>query len=217
MRPASHPFPFLRWGALLWMLVWLPAYLHTWGWANLLRLCDVAVFLSVAGIWFGSRLLLSSQAVGCILPGIFWLLDVGARLSTGHFLLGGTEYMFDSHYPLWVRLLSTFHLFLPLILLYTIHKTGYDPRAFAQQSGIAAILLVVSRFLAADLNVNYVYRDPLWHRAWGPAPLHVFLILFTIIALIYFPTHVALKRVFYRISHAPVGEKVGDQLQPMRG
>lgn len=216
MPPASHPFPLLRWFALLWMLVWLPAYWHTWGWTNLLHLCDVAVFLSAAGIWFGNRLLLSSQAVGCVAPGIFWVLDVGARLTTGRFLLGGTEYMFDARYPLTVRLLSTFHLFLPVILLYAVHKVGYDRRAFALQSAIAGILLIVSRFLSADLNVNYAYRDPLWHHAWAPALLHVLIILLGIIAVIYLPTHIALRRLFSKTRFASQSEKVSDQLQAIR-
>jgi hypothetical protein len=216
MGPASHPFPLLRWWGVLWMLVWLPAYVHTWGWANLLHLCDVAVFLSVAGIWFGSRLLLASQAVGCVVPGIFWVLDVSARLLTGGFLLGGTEYMFDPRYPLAVRLLSTFHVFLPLILLYAVHKVGYDRRAFALQSAIATVLLVASRFLSADLNMNYAYRDAVWHHAWAPGPLHVFIMLLAIIAAIYLPTHIALKRLFSKTRFAPESEKVSDHLQAIR-
>ncbi len=31
-------------------------------------------------------------------------------LSDGSYLLGGTEYFFDAHYPLWVRLFSLFHV-----------------------------------------------------------------------------------------------------------
>jgi len=216
MRSATHPFPVLRWCALVWMLVWLPAYVHTWGWANLLHLCDVAVFLSAAGVWLGNRLLLSSQALGCIAPGIFWLVDVGGRLATGRFPLGGTAYMFDPRYPLGVRLLPTFHLFLPLLLLYAVRKVGYDRRAFALQSGIAASLLIVSRFLSADLNVNYAYRDPLWHHAWAPAPLHVFLILLAILGAIYLPTHIILRLVWSKIPFAE-NEKVSERLQAVRG
>lgn len=211
-----HPFPLLRWWAVLWMLVWLPAYVHTWGWTNLLHLCDVAVFLSAAGIWFGNRLLLSSQAVGCAIPGILWALDVGARLLAGRFLLGGTEYMFDARYPLAVRLLSTFHLFLPIILLYAVHKVGYDHRAFALQSAIAGILLAVSRFLSADLNMNYAYRDAVWHHAWAPAPVHVFIVLLAIVAGIYLPTHLALKHLYSKTRFASQSEQASDQLQAIR-
>ena len=199
MSPARHPFPVLRWCVLLWMLVWFPAYFHYWGWANLLHLCDVAVILSFLGIWFGNSLLLSSQAVGSLVPGIFWVADVGARLITGHFLVGGTEYMWDGRYPLWLRLLSTFHVVLPVLLLYALRKVGYDPRGFWLQSGIAIFLLIFSRFLSADMNMNYVYRDPVWHHTWAPAPLHIAITLGAIVLLIYFPTHVLLHRTYRRI------------------
>ena len=106
-------FPVLRWFSLLWMVVWFPAYFRVWGWANLLHLCDVAVILAFLGIWLANPLLLSSQAVSSLAAGLFWILDVGWRLVTGRFLIGGTDYMWDSRYPLWVRLLSTFHIGLP--------------------------------------------------------------------------------------------------------
>lgn len=198
MSPARHPFPVLRWLALVWMAVWFPAYFYYWGWANLLHLCDVAVILSFLGVWFGDSLLLSSQAVGCILPGIFWVADVGTRLAMGHFLVGGTEYMWDGRYPLWVRLLSTFHVALPVALLYALRRVGYDARGFVLQSGIAGFLLILSRFLPVDLNMNYAYRDPVWHHAWAPGPLHLALTLLGIVVVIYWPIHVLLRRLFPR-------------------
>lgn len=190
-------FPVLRWFSLLWMLVWLPAYFRVWGWANLLHLCDVAVILSFAGIWLASPLLLSSQAVGSVAAGVLWTMDVGWRLATGRFLVGGTEYMWDAHYPLWVRLLSTFHIGLPLLLLWTLRRVGYDRRGLALQAAIAAILLIASRFLPSSLNMNYAYSDPLFHRTWGPAPSHLAIIFIPMVVAIYWPTHVLLARVFH--------------------
>src|SRR5271167_966502 len=166
MSLGSNTFPALRWVSLLWMAVWFPAYFHFWGWANLLHLCDVAVILSFVGIWLAHPLLLSSQAVSSLAAGIFWILDVGWRLATGRLLVGGTEYMWDTRYPLWVRLLSTFHIGLPLVLLYTLRKVGYDKRALVLQSAIAAILLIAGRFLSADTNMNYAHRDPVLQRSW---------------------------------------------------
>src|SRR5690348_4745527 len=196
MLPSPHPFPILRWFSLAWMLVWFPAYFRVWGWANLLHLCDVAVILTFVGIWFANPLLLSSQAVGSLAAGIFWITDVGWRLATGRFLIGGTEYMWDARYPLWVRLLSTFHVGLPLVLLWTLHRVGYDRRALGLQAAIAAVLLISSRFFSAELNMNYAYRDPVFHRAWGPAPAHLAMILIPLVALIYWPTHWLLSALF---------------------
>ena len=196
MAPAANTFPILRWFSLAWMLVWLPAYFRVWGWANLLHLCDVCVILSFLGIWWANSLLLSSQAVAALAAGLFWAADVGWRLATGRYLVGGTDYMWDARYPLWVRLLSTFHIGLPLVLLWTLRKVGYDRRALALQAAIAAFLLIVSRFLSPELNMNYAYRDPLLHRSWGPAPVHLAVIFIPLVALIYWPTHVLLSWMF---------------------
>ena len=196
MSPGPLTFPVLRWFALVWMVVWLPAYSRVWGWANLLHLCDVAVILTFVGIWLANPLLLSSQAVGSLAAGFFWILDAGWRMTTGRFLVGGTDYMWDARYPLWVRLLSTFHVGLPLLLLGTLRKVGYDRRALGLEAAIAAVLLIISRFLSAGLNMNYAYRDPLFHRAWGPAPAHLATIFVPLVALIYWPTHLLLRWVF---------------------
>jgi hypothetical protein len=203
MSLGSATFPVLRWFSLLWMVVWLPAYFRVWGWANLLHLCDVAVILTFAGIWLANPLLLSSQAVNSLAAGFLWVLDVAWRMTTGRFLLGGTEYMWDTRYPLWVRLLSTFHIGLPLVLLWTLRKVGYDRRALALQTAIAAVLLLLSRLLSAELNMNYAYRDPLFHRAWGPPPGHLAMIFIPLVALIYWPTHLLLRWLFQAPAALP--------------
>jgi len=183
------------------MVVWFPAYFRYWGWANLLHLCDVAVILSFIGIWWANPLLLSSQAVSSLAPGLFWILDVGWRLATGRFLIGGTDYMWDARYPLWVRLLSSFHVGLPLVLVWTLRRVGYDRRALALQATIAAVLLIVSRFLSAEINMNYAYRDPVFHRAWGSAATHFAVIFSSLVSLIYWPTHLLLS-LFFRSTVA---------------
>jgi hypothetical protein len=202
MSVGTAAFPVLRWVGLLWVVVWLPAYMRVWGWANLLHLCDVAVILGCAGLWWGSSLLISSQAVGILIPGIAWGLDVGCRLLTGRFLLGGTTYMWDSRAPLWVRLLSTFHLGLPLALLWAMRKVGYDHRALALQSAIAAALILAARFLPASLNVNYAYQDPFYHRPWGPAPLHLAGMIVGTVLVLYWPAHLFLGWLFPAASAA---------------
>jgi hypothetical protein len=141
-------------------------------------------------------LLISSQVVSSFAPGIFWALDVGWRLTTGRFLVGGTGYMWDTRYPVWVRLLSSFHIGLPVAMFWAMRKVGYDRRALALQAAIAAALFIVARFLPAELNVNYVFRDPVFHRAWGPAPVHLTVVYFGAVVLLYWPTHLLLRWLF---------------------
>jgi hypothetical protein len=189
MAPA---FPRLRWAGLLWVVVWVPAYWRVWGWPNFLHLCDIAVILTCIGLWRGSAVLLSSQAISSILPDLLWCLDAGGRLLFSRHLFGGTEYMWDARFPLGVRLLSLFHIFVPVLLVWSLGRVGYDRRSWLLQSAIATVLLVVSRFFDPALNINYAFRDPLLNRSWGPAPAHLALMLIGLIAVFYWPTHVAL-------------------------
>ena len=189
-------FPVMRWVVLAWFAVWLPAYWHYWGWRNFLQLCDVAVFLAVAGFWLRSSLLLSSQAVSFPVIALIWTADVVWRLLTGGHLIGGTEYLWDAQYPLWLRLLSFYHVALPLLLLWSLRRVGYDARGWKLQAAIAAAAMIAAAVLAPGLNYNMVERDPLLGRTWGPAPLHIAFIWIVLTAVVYFPTHLMLKRIF---------------------
>jgi len=170
-------FPVLRWVGLLWLAVWIPITAKNYGWVNFLHECDIAVILTVIGLWYSNALLLSSQAVGILVPDILWCVDVGWRLLSGHNWIGGTEYMWDSHFPLYVRLLSLFHVALPIVLIYAVARVGYDRRGMWLEMGIFAALLAASRFAPAALNINFAFLDPILHRAWGSAPEHFALIM----------------------------------------
>jgi hypothetical protein len=187
-----------RWAALLWLAVWIPAYAATWGWRNFLAFCDVAVFLTCVGLLTGSALLLSSQALAIIPAGILWAADVIARLATGRHLFGGTEYMWDARVPLPVRLLSLFHLVLPVVVVLALRRTGYHRRALALQIAMTAPLLVAARLLTPEKNLNFSFFDPLLHRQWGPAPLHLAAMLVGIAVVTYLPAHLVLRRVLRR-------------------
>jgi len=184
----------IRWGGVVWLVIWAPSYWRTWGPVNFLHLCDIAVFLTCIGLWRSDSLLLSSQAVGSILADAMWCLDAGGRLFFGRHLFGGTEYLWDAHYSLFSRMLSLFHVFLPFLLLWLVWQAGYDRRGWKLQAGITAALLIVSRFINPALNLNYAFSDPLFHRAWGPAPVHLLAILLGIVVLFYLPTHLLLAK-----------------------
>jgi hypothetical protein len=187
----------LKWSALFWLFLWVPTYWHTWGAANFLHLCDVAVILTCIGLWTNNSLLVSSQAVSSLLIDIVWAADATWTFLTGRHLIGGTEYLFDAHFPLWVRLLSLFHVVMPFLLLWALHRLGYDRRGWRTQCGIAVPVLVAARFAARPpTNINYVYTDPFFHRAWGPAPLHLFAVLLFLTFVVYLPTHLVLQHLF---------------------
>ncbi len=194
---SSHVnFPVLRWFALAWLAIWIPAYWRVWGWQNFLHLCDIAVILSCAGIIFGNRLLISSQALATLVAGIVWGLDAGWRVVFHHHLIGGTEYLWDASKPLWVRLLSLFHVALPILLVALCARIGYDRRALALQSAITLGLMGISRWMGAAYNLNYTFLDPVLRRALGPAPLHFAIIFACAVLLFCLPAHVVLAWMF---------------------
>lgn len=203
----SGRFPtWIRWGALCWLLIWIPAYWHTWGLANFLHLCDIAVVLTCIGLSSNSALLLSSQAVSSLLIDTAWAADAMARFLSGRHLIGGTEYLFDTSFPLWVRMLSLFHIGMPFLLLGALKRVGYDRRGWILQCAIAIPVVVLARLAATPkTNINFVYSDPFFHRIWGPAPLHILAVLVFLAFFVYLPTHLLLCR----FPPAPDGETRG--------
>lgn len=193
MKPAV--FPIARWVALAWLAIWVPAYWVTWGPQNFLLFCDLAVFLTCAGLWWGNSLLLSSQAVA-VAFNLVWILDLGWGAVFGTHPFGGTEYMWDARFPLWVRLLSFFHIALPMVQFWALRRTGYDARGWKLQSGIMFAVMAVCLLLRPEKNLNYIYSEPLFNRTWGPAPVHILAVGAFIILVFYLPTHALLSKLF---------------------
>ena len=103
--------------------------------------------------------------------------------------------MWEARYPLWVRLLSLFHLALPVLQLWALRRLGYDRRALALQSVLGLGLIAAGRALSPEVNVNYAWSDPFFHRSWGPALSHVAVIFAGLLAVVYLPTHALLTRL----------------------
>ena len=59
----------------VFMAVSVPTSWYEYGPTNLLYLCNVALFLTLIGMWTGSSLLISMAAVGVIIPQGLWIAD----------------------------------------------------------------------------------------------------------------------------------------------
>jgi hypothetical protein len=196
---SEAPFPLgVRLAAAAWLAVFVGAYWATYGPANFLHICDVAVILTCVGLMRGSSLLLSSQALASLMVDLAWDLDLAWRAATGRHLVGGTEYMWESRFPLAVRLLSCFHVFWPLLLLWALRRVGYDRRALPVQTVLTAILLVASYFVLPQVNINFARANPFTGTPWGPPPVHLALSLLALVAVVYWPTHRLLNHFFPR-------------------
>jgi hypothetical protein len=154
----------------------------------------VAVVLGCLGLCLANPLLIATQALAALMAGLLWGTDVAARLLTGKHLFGGTEYMWDARVPLAVRLMSLFHLLLPVVLVAALRRTGYQRRALAVQVALTVPLVLISRVLASGKNLNYAFADPVLHKQWGPVPVHLFAVVVGISVIVYWPAHLAFSR-----------------------
>ena len=192
--PGPRAFPTTRWFALCWLAVWTAAYARGYPLANFLQLCDLAVILTCVGLWLGSPLLVSMPALSSLLIDLAWDLDIVWRAATGGHLVGGTEYMWDAKIPLWLRLFSLFHVAWPPLVWWALRGMGYDRRALAAQTALAVAMLALSRVAMPEANINFAHREPFVGRSWGPAPVHILLTVAGLFVLVYWPTHLVLKR-----------------------
>jgi len=193
-RPANSRIPlWLKVAWTIWLLAWAPIYWRQYGAQNFLYFCDVGNFLIAIGLWTESRLVVSWQAVGLLVFQTLYALDlIGAALS-GHHIIGGTEYMFDPKISLFVRLLGLYHLVVPPLLLWAVRHLGYDPKAFKWQTLTAWTVVLINFFWRPEYNVN-------WARGLGheqhlvPPWLYLIIYLIVVPVVVYWPTHLALKR-----------------------
>ena len=184
----------LKIGWTVWLLVWAPLYWRQYGAQNFLYFCDIGNILIGVGLWLESALIFSWVACGVLLFQTLYVIDLLGRVLTGHHLIGGTEYMFDPHLNLAVRLLSLFHVVTPPLLLWLIYRLGYDPRGWKIQALMTWMVVPVNYFWRPEQNVNWArglfYREQ--HFVPGFVYLVAYLLVITI--LVYWPTHFLLAR-----------------------
>ncbi len=188
----------LKIGYTLYACFLVPAYLQQHGPANFLWFSDIALLMMVLALWFESRLFASMMAVAVFLPELVWNIDFFFRLITGVELFGFNSYMFDSHIPLLIRGLSIFHTVLPALLIWTLHRIGYDKRALIWQTALAAIVLPLSYLTTnrAD-NVNLVHGLGETPQSLLPAPLFILVLLLLLFFAVYLPTHFVFNQLFH--------------------
>lgn len=190
-------------GFTAFMAVLVPVYWANYGPTNFLYFCDVALFLTLAAVWTESALLASMAAVGIVLPQLVWVADFVAGLG-GVKLLGMTAYMFDEKRSFFLRGLSLFHGWLPFLLIFLVKRLGYDKRAFPAWWTLAwALILFCFTFMpgptpnpgAEPVNINYVHgMSDTEAQSWMPPLAWLATLMAGLPALLYFPTHLALKR-----------------------
>ena len=187
----------LKVGYTIFVCALVPIYWREYGPANFLWFSDVALLALVPALWPENALLVSMLAISVVFFEALWNLDFFFRLATGKSLIGLSAYMFDPGIPLFIRGLSSFHIVLPLLLLWMVHRLGYDHRAFLWQTIVALVVLPLSyRVSNAQENVNWVYGLGENRQRILPAPLFLILLMLLFPLAVYLPTHLLFDRIF---------------------
>jgi hypothetical protein len=181
----------------------VPVYWYNYGPTNFLYFCDVALLLALPGIWLESSLLISMGAVGIAAIQTVWIADFLANL-IGAPILGVTDYMFESHRSLFLRGLSLFHIWLPILLVILVWRIGYDPRAFWAWSALSCVVLLICFFFmpppnpnpgSTPVNINYVWgfsdRHP---QTWMSPKIWIAGLILALPIVAYAPAHFLFMR-----------------------
>ena len=180
------------WLKVFWtagVIVWVPVYWREYGLQNFLFFCDLGNIFIAVGLWLESPLIFSWQATGLLFFQTLFTIDLAAALASRRHLIGGTEYMFDPHIPLWIRLLSLFHVVTPPLLLWAIWRLGYDRRGWKLQTLTAWIVVPINYLWRPQYDVNWA-RGPFFQQQHAvPGLVYLFGYLIIVPAVVYFPTH----------------------------
>jgi hypothetical protein len=181
----------------------VPVYWMNYGPTNFLYFCDMALIVTLVGMWLESPLFVSMPTVGILAPQILWVVDFGLNLG-GYRLTGMTDYMFNGATPLLLRGLSLFHGWLPFLLVYLVWRLGYDGRALPAWTMLAwALMLISYLFLPGPrpdagltpVNVDYVFGpSDAAPQDWMSEWVWLALLMLGLPLAMFAPVHVAMKR-----------------------
>lgn len=179
------------------VLALIPIYWKQWGPANFLWFSDIALFVSLVAIWLESQLLASMMAVGVLLPELYWNLELLIRLLTGYRLAGLTDYMWNRKYPLYLRLLSLFHVVLPIILILMMVRFGYQALALYYQTMLAWVILFLTyKLTPPSANINWAFGPGSNPQTKIPSKYYILLVMLLYPLVLFLPTHFLLKFLF---------------------
>lgn len=175
----------------------VPIYWRQYGPANFLWFSDIALLVLVPALWLENELLVSMMAIAVVFFEALWNVDFFVRLLTGKSLISLSAYMFDPTISLFIRSLSCFHIVLPLLLLWMLHRLGYDQRALLWETVLALLVLPMSYLVSnPQENVNWVYGLGQKPQMILPGPLFVILLMLLFPLVVYLPTHLLFARIF---------------------
>ncbi len=175
----------------VFLCVLVPVYWRGYGPANFLWVCDIALFVTLVALWRESALLNSMMFIGVFPIEVAWTIDLFA----GSRLFGMAYYMFEPERPLFLRGLSLFHIFMPILFLYLLRRLGYDRGALRYQVVLIWLVLPATYLLTepAD-NINLVYGFGRSAQTAWPPLLYLAVEMAMAPLLVCVPMHMLLRR-----------------------
>lgn len=187
----------LKLGYSAGLAIILATYWRKYGPQNFLWFSDIALIVTAVALWREDAFLASMMAVGVLLPELLWNVDFFARLLLRARLVGLSGYMFERGRPLFLRLLSLFHVVLPALLLWLVATLGYDERAWIAQVLLAWVVLPLTHAVTdPDRNINWVFGPGENPQHKLPARVYLALVMLAFPLLVFLPTHLALRILF---------------------
>jgi hypothetical protein len=201
---------------MLFVVVFVVVHWHYDNLINFLWLSDIGMFGAVAALWLRSRLLASMMLLATALTdGFGWSLDFILGFLVGWHPLNATTYMFDPRVPPIVRALSLFHLLVPAMLVWMVHRLGYDRRALGAQTAFTVILFWVSHAVTNPTrNINWVF-GPGQPQSYVPGWLYLVAMMTAFPVMCYVPVHLILIALRWDRRGAPPPARAGDPSEAM--
>lgn len=113
----------------IFIAILIPVYWQNYGSTNFLWISDISLFLTFFALWLESSLLFSIALIMAFPVELAWNIDFFYQLFTGKTIIDFASYMFDAKYSLFLRCLSLFHIFMPIVWIRYISKLKYNKKA----------------------------------------------------------------------------------------
>lgn len=181
----------------VWLIV--SQYWRSYGLQNFLWMSDIGFFLTLPALWLESPLLMSICSVAFLIPEIVWNLDFFIALLGNRSITGISDYMFHTKYPLFLRLLSLFHVALPIFWIGAAFFWGYDASALPYAVPLIWIIFTLTHcYTHPEANINWIFMPEV--RQWKGISARMWLVIMLIgyPLLICVPTHMVMQRIFHR-------------------
>lgn len=204
-RPRAIPL-FVKIAFTLFFIVHGIFNIEEYGPQTYLWYCNTAILTGLLGMWLENRMLVSMCAIATIVPlGVIWTIDyISPLLFNGKRFAFVAAYMADPSVPLPVRLISTFHFWLPILACWMVYRIGYHRWAWLTQTAYVAVVMTLSYWVSvrvgtsnwSPVNINWVYGlEPTKPHRNLSDPMFVAALIGLFCVVIYIPSHLMLMTI----------------------